>query len=68
MQAGMKPGEPAIARSVEWLRKNQEAADGRWQSYSLNKQRDPQSDPGRFMSDAATAYAVMALEASRASK
>jgi hypothetical protein len=29
---------------------------------SLNKERDPKSDPALFMTDAATAYAVMALE------
>ena len=61
-QAGVKPGDPALERSLQWLKKNQEASDGRWLAYSLNKQRDLTSDPGRFMSDAATAYAVMALD------
>jgi squalene-hopene/tetraprenyl-beta-curcumene cyclase len=56
---------PEVARALDWLRHNQQAADGRWLSYSLNKQRDLGSDVGKFMSDAATAYAVLALEAAK---
>ena len=57
--------ESPIARGLEWLVRHQEPATGRWTASSLNKQRDPASDAGKFMSDAATAYAVMALTQSR---
>jgi hypothetical protein len=55
------PSQPAaLEHGLEWLRSHQEAS-GRWRATSLNKQRDPASDPARFMNDAATAYAVLAL-------
>ena len=60
-QVGMRDDEPHLMRAVAWLRANQNAAEGFWQSYSLNNRRDPKSLTGRFMSDAATAYAVLAL-------
>jgi len=60
-ESGMPAGDPKLQRALAWLAKNQEKSDGRWLAYSMNKQRDLSSDIGKFMSDAATAYAVLAL-------
>jgi len=56
---------PAIAKGLAWIRSAQDPETGQWHAWSLNKQRDPKSDIGLFMSDAATGYAVLALEAAR---
>ena len=50
----------ALQRALAWLARNQNA-DGVWTAASLNARRNPASDAAKFMSDAATAYAVLAL-------
>jgi len=63
-QAGVSMKGPEMKRAIQWLVSNQDA-QGIWPAWSLNKQRETVSDVGRFMNDAATSYAVMALESVR---
>ncbi len=62
-ETGVSMNKPQMKKAIAWLIENQDARQGLWPAYSLNKQRDAATDVGRFMSDAATSYSVMALEA-----
>jgi hypothetical protein len=55
-------GRASAKRGLAWLAQNQSQDDGKWSAWSLNKKRDPSTDIGHFMNDAATGFAVLALE------
>jgi squalene-hopene/tetraprenyl-beta-curcumene cyclase len=59
-RAGVSAENTQLKKAMGWLETHQTDA-GYWPSYSVNKRRNPFSNTGRFMSDAATAYAVLAL-------
>lgn len=63
-QSGLARNLPQAKHALQWLAQNQ-TEDGKWPAWSVNKKRDPASDIGRFMSDAATGFSVLALENSR---
>jgi squalene-hopene/tetraprenyl-beta-curcumene cyclase len=58
--AGVPKDDERIIKGLAWLQRHQ-AATGAWRSVSLVKKRNPASHAGKFMSDAATAFAVLAL-------
>jgi len=60
-EAGIPRDNAQLKRGLSWLMSNQNAAEGFWPASSVNKRRHISSDTGRFMSDAATAFAVLAL-------
>jgi squalene-hopene/tetraprenyl-beta-curcumene cyclase len=66
-QAGIPRENPQLQQGLGWLASHQNKTEGFWPAYSLNNNEEHHisRDTARFMKDAATAYAVLALSESR---
>ncbi|HEY6384834.1 MAG TPA: hypothetical protein VIX91_04045 [Candidatus Acidoferrum sp.] len=66
-QAGISRENVQLQRGLAWLTANQNRTEGFWTAYSLNNNEEHHISPdtARFMKDAATAYAVLALSESK---
>jgi squalene-hopene/tetraprenyl-beta-curcumene cyclase len=60
-EAGVPRDNAQLKHGLSWLMSNQNVTEGSWPASSVNKRRHKSSETGRFMSDAATAFAVLAL-------
>jgi squalene-hopene/tetraprenyl-beta-curcumene cyclase len=60
-QAGVLRSHPAMSKALAWLRSHQDPKLGVWSADSMNKPHKADSMPARFMQDAATGYASLAL-------
>ncbi len=60
-EAGVRVKDRSLKRALAWLRVHQDPRTGVWTASSMNKRYDPGSNQIRFMQDAATAYATLAL-------
>ena len=61
-ECGLARGLPQAQQALAWLKHNQSSDEGKWPAWSLNLKRDPNSYIGHFMNDAATGFAVLAIE------
>jgi len=60
-KAGVPRSDARLKRALDWLQAHQDRESGAWTSQSMNKRFEPGSMQIRFMTDAATAFASMAL-------
>jgi squalene-hopene/tetraprenyl-beta-curcumene cyclase len=60
-KAGVPRSHPSLVRALAWLKSHQDRESGAWPAKSMNKQYPPDSMPVRFLQDAATAFAALAL-------
>jgi squalene-hopene/tetraprenyl-beta-curcumene cyclase len=60
-QAGVQPSQSGLSKALAWLRAHQDPQRGYWAAESMNHKHDLGTMPEKFMSDAATGYAIAAL-------
>jgi squalene-hopene/tetraprenyl-beta-curcumene cyclase len=61
LRGGLPHSHPGLAKGLTWLQSHQDAATGAWAATSMNKRYPDNSMESRFMQDAATAFAALAL-------
>jgi squalene-hopene/tetraprenyl-beta-curcumene cyclase len=66
-QGGLSRTDPRVRLALAWLRSHQDPESGSWRAVSLNRVYPAGSIEADFMSEAATAYAVLALLGSETS-
>ena len=64
-KGGVSSTDARMKKAIAWLKSKQDPASGAWPAVSMNKQRPPDSMEGRFMQDAATAFASIVLVETR---
>lgn len=65
LKSGVPADHPDLAKAINWLESRQDRQGGYWQAHSMNKDYEPGSMPEKFMTDAATSLAVLALTEAR---
>jgi hypothetical protein len=66
LRGGVAVSDPKLTTALNWLQSHQDPATGAWAAVSMNKRYPEGSMESRFMQDAATAFASLALlEANR---
>ena len=58
-RAGVPADDPKLKKALDWLKSHEK--EGTWPAIYINMKRDPNTNVGKFMRDASTAFAVLAL-------
>jgi squalene-hopene/tetraprenyl-beta-curcumene cyclase len=61
LRGGVPASDPKLAKALTWLQSHQDMTSGAWAATSMNKRYPEGSMESRFMQDAATAFASLAL-------
>jgi len=61
LRGGVPASDPKLAKALSWLQSHQDPATGAWSAMSMNKRYPDESMESRFMQDAATSFAALAL-------
>jgi hypothetical protein len=61
LRGGVAASDPKLAKALTWLQSHQDPSTGAWAALSMNKRYPEGSMESRFMQDAATAFASLAL-------